>query len=83
MKKGVLSLIITCDSYMKTNPNKKYNLRDMNQISSIPNVDGWLGCRKNGDLYRKRFRGGCLVIQGGPKLDKMLSKCPAWKAFEL
>jgi len=65
---------------MKTNPNKEYNLRNMDH--TYGDIDGWIGHRKNGKLYLKRFRGGASVFKGSFKLDCALFKHKNFKAFE-
>ena len=66
---------------MKTDSDKEYNVRDMDQTYGV--CDGWLGCRKNGSLFLKRFRKGASVFGGGVKLDDALRKHPKFKAVEV
>lgn len=66
---------------MKTNPNKEYHLRNMNETYGT--VDGWVGRRMNGSLYLKRFPKNASIFRGGPKLDEALKKNPEFKAIEI
>jgi len=66
---------------MKTDLNKYYFLRNMDEAHG--KIDGWLGHRKNGSLYSKRFQGGAAEFKGGPKLDVALQKHGNFKAYEV
>ena len=66
---------------MRTDPNKEYNIRNMDEAHG--NIDGWIGCRKSGDLFLKRFRGGASVFKGGSRLDTKLHKYSNFNAYEV
>ena len=65
---------------MKTDANKYYKIRNMDEAHG--SIDGWLGCRKNGAFYLKRFRGGASLFKGGSKLDDALYKHPNFEVYE-
>ncbi len=69
------------DRPMKTDPSKEYNIRNMDEAHG--SIDGWVGCRKNGSLFLKRFRGGASIYKGGSKLDCALHEHPNFKVYEV